>query len=70
METTDAFSSHVIHARMKTAHTGEGINVMSQALCMGDGSLPQGMMVQNIYMGLYNGCRNVAVVVRNSTAYL
>ena len=40
--TIDAFSSHVIHARMRTAHTGEGINVMTQALCMEDGSLPLG----------------------------
>ena len=27
-ETIDVFSSHVIHARPRTAHTGEGINVM------------------------------------------
>ena len=38
-ETIDAFSSHVIHARMRTTHIGEGINVMTQALCMEDGSL-------------------------------
>ena len=35
-ETTDAFSSHVIHTRMRTAQTGEGINVMTQALCAED----------------------------------
>ena len=29
-KTIDAFSSHIIHARMRTAHTGEGINVMTQ----------------------------------------
>ena len=28
-ETIDAFSSHVIHARTRTAHTGEGVNVMT-----------------------------------------
>ena len=31
-ETIYAFLSHVIHARTRTAHTGEGINVMTQAL--------------------------------------
>ena len=31
-ETIDAFSSHVIHAKVRTAHTGERINVMTQAL--------------------------------------
>ena len=47
-ETIDALSSHVIHARMGTAHTEEGINVMTQALHAGDGSLPQGLTVQNV----------------------
>ena len=28
-ETIDAFSSLVVHARMRTAHTGEVINVMT-----------------------------------------
>ena len=46
-ETTGTFSSPVIHARMKTAHQGEGINVMTHALHIEDGSLPQGLMVQN-----------------------
>ena len=65
-ETIDAFSSHVIHARMGTAHTGE---VMTQALCAEDGSLPQGLTVQNAYTELCNGSKNVTVVVRNSMAY-
>ena len=68
-ETIDAFSSHDIHARMRTTHTREGINVMTQALCMEDGSLPQGLMVQNVYMELCSGSKNVTVVVRNSMAY-
>ena len=54
---------------MRTAHTGEGINMMTQALHAEDGSLPQGLMVQNTYTELHNGSKNVAVVVRNSTAY-
>ena len=68
-ETINAFLSHIIHARMRTAHTGEGIIVMTQALCAEDGSLPQGLTVQNTYMELCNGSKNVAVVVRNSMVY-
>ena len=44
-ETIDAFSSQVIHAKMKTAHQEEGINVMTQVLQIEDGSLSQGLMV-------------------------
>ena len=68
-ETIDAFSSHVIHARTGMAHTGEGINVMTQALHAEDGSLPLVLTVQNAYTELHNGSRNVTVVVRNSMAY-
>ena len=68
-ETIDAFSSKVIHMKKKTAHQGEGINMMTQALCVEDGSLPQGLMVQNAYMELCSGSKNITVVVRNSTAY-
>ena len=42
---------------------------MTQALCVEDGSLPQGLMVQNAYMELCSGSKNITVVVRNSTAY-
>ena len=68
-ETIDAFLSHIIHARMGTAYTGEGINVMIQALHAEDGSSPQGLTVQNAYTGLCSGSKNVAVAVRNSMAY-
>ena len=68
-ETIDAFFFHVIHTKMKTAHWGEGINVMIQALHIEDGSLPQGLMVQNAYTELCSGSKNVVVVVRYSTAY-
>ena len=54
---------------MKTAHRGDGINVMTQALCVEDRSLPQGLMVQNAYTELHSGSKNVVVVVRNSMAY-
>ena len=36
---------------------------------MGDGSLPQGLTVQNTYSELKKGSKNIVVVVRNSTAY-
>ena len=69
MKTIDAISSHVIILKAGTAHTGERINVMTQALQCENGSLPQGMMVQNAYTELRKGSKNVVVVVRNSTAY-
>ena len=42
---------------------------MTQALHVEDGSLPQGLTVQNAYMELHSGNKIVAVVVRYSTAY-
>ena len=68
-ETIDTFSSQVIHARMGMAHSGEGINLMTQVLHAEDGFLPQGLTVQNAYMELCDGSRNVAIVVRNSMEY-
>ena len=68
-ETMDSFSSWVIHTKTKTAHWGEGINMMTQALCIEDGSLPKGLMVQNTYRELQGSSKNISVVVRNSTAY-
>ena len=69
VNTIDAFSSQVIHAKMSTAHWGEGINVMTQALHIEDGSLPQGLTVQTTYTELQGGSKNITVVVRNSIAY-
>ena len=69
IKTIDAFSPQVIHLRMGMAHTGERINMMTQALHAEDGSLPQGLTVQNAYTDLCNGSKNVAMVVRNSIAY-
>ena len=42
---------------------------MTQALHVEDGSLPQGLMVQNAYTELCSGSKNVTVVVRNNTTY-
>ena len=43
--------------------------MMTQALHIEDGSLPQGLMVQNAYTKLRKGIKNVVVVVRNCMAY-
>ena len=68
-ETIDAFSPCVIIAKAGKAHTRKRIHVMTQALCTEDGSLPQGLMVQNAYTELRKGSKNVMVMVRNSIAY-
>ena len=54
---------------MGTAYTGLGLNVMTQALCAEDGSLPQGLTIQNAYTEMHDGSKNVAIVVRNSMMY-
>ena len=48
---------------------GGRINVMVQALLTQDGSLPQGLTVQNTYTELRKGSRKAVVVVQNNTAY-
>ena len=48
-EMIDAFSSRIIHAWTKTAFTDVRLNVMTHTLCAEEGSLPQGLMVQNAY---------------------
>ena len=60
---------NVITAKANTAHTGKRIKEMTQALCVEDSSLPQGLTVQNAYTKLRKGSKNVIVVVRHSTSY-
>ena len=69
IETIEAFSSHMVQMRVERAHTREHINVMIEALQTRDGSLPQGLTIQNTYMELRQGRKNAVVVVRNSSAY-
>ena len=64
----DAFSSH-IHAKIWSACTGAGLNMMTQALHAEDGSLPQGLTIQNAYTEMCNSNKNVSIIVRNSMAY-
>ena len=67
-ETIEPFSSHVVLVKAGRAHT-EHINIMVQALQIEDGSLPQGLTVQNTYTELRQGGKKAVVVVRNNTAY-
>ena len=68
-ETIDVFLSCVIGVRKGTAYAGVGLNVMTQALHAEDGSLLQGLTIQNAYTELHNGSKNVTIVVENSMAY-
>ena len=52
------------------AYMEKYINVMVQALQTEDGSLPQGLTVQNTYTKLRQGSKRAVVVVRSSMAYL
>ena len=69
VETIEAFSSHAVQVRVERAHTSGHINVMTQALWVKDGSLLQGLTVQNTYTELRQCSKNAVKVVRNSTAY-
>ena len=70
VETIEAFSSHVVLVKAGRAYTGEHINIMVQALQPKDGSLLQGLTIQNMYTKLRQGSNKAVVVVRNSTACL
>ena len=68
-ETLEPFSSHVIPVKTVKAYLGECINVMVQALCTQDGTLPPGLTVQNTYTKLRKGSKKAVVVVWNNTTY-
>ena len=51
-ETIGTFSSHVLPTKAEKAYMGECINIMTQAQWIADGSLPQGLTMQNVYMEL------------------
>ena len=69
VETIEPFSSHIVPVKTGRAHVGECINVMVQALWTQDGSLLQGLTVQNTYTELRKGSKKAVVVVWNYTAY-
>ena len=69
VETTEPFSSHIVLVKTGKAYVGECANAMIQALQTQDGSLPQGLTVQNTYTELRKGSKKAVVVVWNNTAY-
>ena len=70
MEIIEPFSSCIVPVKVERAYNGEHIKIMVQALQTEDGSLPQGLTVQNTYTKLRQGSKNEVMVVRNNTAYL
>ena len=68
-ETIEPFSSQVMLVKAGRAYVGECISIMVQALQAQDGSLPQGLTVQNTYTELRKGSKKTVMVVRNNTAY-
>ena len=68
-EMINAFSSGIIHARVKTAFTGVRLNVMTQALHADEGPLCQSLTIQNAYMEMCSGSKSITILVRNSSAY-
>ena len=54
-EMIDAFSCCIIHVRTRTAYTGMGLNVITQALHVEDGLLTHGLTIQNAYTKMHGG---------------
>ena len=70
VETIEPFFSYIVPVKTGRVYMGEGINVMVQALQTQDGSLPQGLTVQNTYTKLRKGSKKAVVVVWNNITYL
>ena len=68
-ETIEPFSSHILSVKTGKVYVGEHINIMVQALQTQDGSLPQGLTVQNTYTELRKGSKKAVLVVQNNTVY-
>ena len=69
-ETIEPFSSHIVPVKTGKAYVGEHVNAMIQALQTQDGSLPQGLTVQNTYTEIRKGSKKAVMVIWNNTAYL
>ena len=59
----------MVPVKVGKAYTRGCINIMVQALWTKEGSLLQGLTVQNTYTELRQGSKKAVVVVRNSMAY-
>ena len=57
VETIEPFSSFMVPVKVGRAYTAEHINIMAQALWAEDGSLTQGLTVQNTYTKLRQGSK-------------
>ena len=68
-ETIEPFSSHIVPVKTGKAYVWECINIMVQALQTQDGSLPQGLTIQNTYTKLRKGSKKAVMVVWNNTAF-
>ena len=55
--------------RQRMHSWGASLNVMTHTLHAEEEPLPQGLMIQNAYTKMFSGSKDVAIVVRNSTAY-
>ena len=69
VETIEPFFSHIVPVNTEKVYVWEHINAMIQALWTQDGSLPQGLTVQNTHTKLRKGSKKAVVVVQNNTAY-
>ena len=69
VETIEPSSFHIVPVKTGRVYVGEQINVIVQALQIQDGSLPQGLTVQNTYTELRKGSKKAVVVVQNNTTY-
>ena len=49
VETIEPFSSHIVSVKTGKAYVGECINIMVEGPQNQDGSLPQGLTIQNTY---------------------
>ena len=63
VETTKVFFSDMVPMKVGRAYTGECINIMVQASQTEDGSLPQGLTIQNTYTKVRQGSKNAVMVV-------
>ena len=69
VETIVAFSSHVVPVKAGKTYTRGCINVKAKALWTENGSLLQGLTIQNKYTELRQGSKKAVMVVKNSMAY-
>ena len=69
VETIEVFSFCIVLVKVEEAYTRDCINIMTQALQNEDGSLLQGLTIQNTYTELRQGSKKAVMVVRNSMAY-